>query len=163
MLQLQQLMHKTILTLVSSALLTLSSVTVADISMPDVAKPKGDKCVAPTAEMRVTHFEKVFHQRDETMHQGIRTKTHSLKECINCHVPENTSVRFNTTNGDKKHFCSACHIEVGVTIDCFQCHADRPGNIPERHKLYQAKKSNTSLHAEPAVNSTEPAATGAAP
>ena len=158
MLQLQQLMHKTILAILGSAVLTLSSVALADISMPDVAKPKGEKCVAPTAEMRASHFEKILHQRDKTMHQGIRTKTYSLKECINCHVPENTTVRF----GDDKHFCSACHNQVGVTIDCFQCHADRPGNIPEIHKKAMATLE-TQLNAEDtATTGTEPSATGAA-
>ena len=77
MLQLQQLMHKTILAILSSAVLTLSTVALADISLPDVAKPKGEKCVEPTDEMRARHFEKILHQRDKTMHQGIRTKTHS--------------------------------------------------------------------------------------
>lgn len=153
MLQLQQLMHKTILAILGSAVLTLSTATLADISSPDVAKPKGDKCVAPTAEMRASHFEKILHQRDKTMHQGIRTKTFSFKECINCHVPENTSVRF----GDDKHFCSSCHIQAAVTIDCFQCHADRPGNIPAIHKQAMATPQ-TDLNAE----GTDPSATGAA-
>lgn len=158
MLPLQQLMHKSLLALLGSAILALSSAALADISMPDVAKPKGDKCVAPTAEMRAIHFEKILHQRDDTMHKGIRTKTNSLKECINCHVPENTTVRF----GDDKHFCSACHNQAGVTIDCFQCHADRPGNVPAIHKAWAAKPP---LTAEPAAapTGTEPTATGVAP
>lgn len=158
MLQLQQLMHKTILAILGSAFLTLSSVTLADISMPDVAKPKGEKCVAPTDEMRASHFEKILHQRDKTMHQGIRTKTDSLKECINCHVPENTTVRF----GDDKHFCSACHIQAAVTIDCFQCHADRPGNIPEIHKQAAARNAASLNVDASATTGTEPPATGAA-
>ena len=161
MLPLQQLMHKSLLAILGSALLSLSSIALADISMPDVAKPKGDKCVAPTAEMRAIHFEKILHQRDDTMHKGIRTKTNSLKECINCHVPENTTVRF----GDDKHFCSACHNQAAVTIDCFQCHADRPGNIPAIHKEWAAKNNphpNTETEAA-ATTSTEATATGAAP
>ena len=160
MLPLQQLMHKSILAIIGSAFLTLSSIALADISMPDVAKPKGDKCVAPTDEMRATHFEKILHQRDKTMHQGIRTKTYSLKECINCHVPENTTVRY----GDNKHFCSACHLQAGVTIDCFQCHADRPGQIPDIHKKYTAKLAEAAATPVTAVESTTAApASGAAP
>lgn len=159
MLQLQQLMHKNILAILGGVLLALSSTVMADISMPDVAKPKGEKCVAPTAEMRTSHFEKILHQRDKTMHQGVRTKTFSLKECINCHVPENSTVRF----GDDKHFCSACHNQAAVTIDCFQCHADRPGNIPAIHQQAPATPE-TNLNAEPtAATGTEPTATGAAP
>jgi hypothetical protein len=158
MLPLQQIMPKTILAILGSVLLTLSSVALADI-LPGVAKPRGDKCVAPTDEMRAIHFEKILHQRDDTMHKGIRTKTNSLKECINCHVPENTTVRF----GDDKHFCSSCHNQAAVTIDCFQCHADRPGNIPAIHKAWTAKK-NPHLNTEAtAPTGTEATATGAAP
>ena len=128
MLQLKQLMHKSILAMLGGALLALSSIAFADVAMPDVPKGKGDQCVEPTPEMRKNHMEYILHQRDETMYKGIRTKTHSLKECINCHVPENSDVRF----GDSKHFCSSCHNYAAVSIDCFQCHADRPGNKPKQ-------------------------------
>lgn len=164
--QLQQLMHKNILAILAGMALALSfSVTTparADISMPDVAKPKGEKCVAPTAEMRASHFEKILHQRDQTVHKGVRTKTFSLKECINCHVPENTTVRFS----DDNHFCSACHIQAAVTIDCFQCHADRPGIVPASHKP-AAVSTDVNANAPAAANatavSTKAATTGAAP
>ena len=128
MLQLKQLMHKSLLAIVGSAAIALSSFAVADV-MPDVPEaPKGEQCVEPTPEMRKNHMEYILHQRDKTMHEGIRTKTYSLKECINCHVPENSSARF----GDDKHFCSSCHNFAAVSIDCFQCHADRPGNLPKQ-------------------------------
>lgn len=157
--QLQHFMHQCILAISGGVLLTLSSVVMADISMPDVAKPRGEQCVAPTAEMRVSHFEKILHQRDKTMRQGYRNKTFSLKECINCHVPENSSVRF----GDDKHFCSACHNQAAVTIDCFQCHADRPGSIPAIHQQAPVTP-DISLNADAtAPAGTEPSATGAAP
>ena len=45
-------------------------------------------CVEPTAEMRRNHMNYILHQRDETMHRGIRTKQYSLVECINCHVSD---------------------------------------------------------------------------
>jgi hypothetical protein len=45
-------------------------------------------CVEPTAEMRRNHMEYILHQRDETMHEGIRTRQYSLNECINCHVSD---------------------------------------------------------------------------
>lgn len=159
MLKLQQLMHKNMLAILGSVLLTLSSGVMADINHDDVAKPKGEKCVAPTAEMRTSHFEKILHQRDKTMHQGVRTKTFSLKECINCHVPENSAARF----GDDKHFCSHCHNQAAVTIDCFQCHADRPGNIPAIHQQAPVTPE-TNLNTEAAATTgAETSATGAAP
>lgn len=135
--QLKQLMHKSILATVGSALLALSTVVFADEGekpafMPHVPEPENGttECVQPEDEMKKNHMTYIMHQRDKTMHQGIRTKTYSLKECINCHVPENTSVRF----GNSKHFCSSCHNFAGVTIDCFQCHADRPQGKP-KHSL----------------------------
>ncbi len=79
-------------------------------------------CVEPTDEMRKNHMEYILHQRDETMHRGIRTRLYALEECINCHVPENTTVRSDSSD----HFCSTCHTYASVKIDCFQCHADRP-------------------------------------
>ena len=128
MLQLNQLMHKSLLAIVGSAALALSSFAVADSDLLATAKAKSEQCVEPTDEMRKNHMEYILHQRDKTMHEGIRTKTYSLKECINCHVPENTEARF----GDDKHFCSACHNFAAVSIDCFQCHADKPGNLPKQ-------------------------------
>ncbi|MDH5764822.1 MAG: hypothetical protein OEZ38_02310 [Gammaproteobacteria bacterium] len=122
MLQLKQLMHKSLLAMLGSAALAASSVAVADSALLDIAKAKSDQCVEDTAEMRTNHMEKILHQRDKTMREGIRTKQYSLKECINCHVEENSQARA----GDKDHFCSSCHSYAAVTIDCFQCHADRP-------------------------------------
>lgn len=156
MLQLKQLMHKSVLIVITGVFLGLSSAVTADIK-PEIPKGKGEQCVAPTDEMRSHHFEKILHQRDKTMHQGVRTKTFSLKECINCHVPENSTVRF----GDDQHFCSSCHNYAAVTIDCFQCHADRPGNIPAIHTQYKATP-DTNVNAEASATAETPA-TGAAP
>ena len=80
-------------------------------------------CVEPTADMRANHMEYILHKRDQTMHEGIRTKQHSLVECINCHVsPAPDAPRVSS----EKHFCNSCHTYAAVKIDCFQCHADRP-------------------------------------
>ena len=80
-------------------------------------------CVEPTAEMRANHMEYILDQRDATMHEGIRTKQHSLVECINCHVSDAPDApRYES----EKHFCNSCHTFASVSIDCFQCHADRP-------------------------------------
>jgi hypothetical protein len=82
---------------------------------------KGERCVEDTEFMRRNHMELILHQRDETMHEGIRTKQHSLKNCINCHAsPETNSVLGE--NG----FCVSCHSYASVKIDCFSCHSDKP-------------------------------------
>ena len=74
----------------------------------------------PTEVMRRDHMKMILHQRDETMHQGIRTVKHSLKNCVNCHAdPKTESVLGH--NG----FCESCHTYAAVTMDCFGCHTDK--------------------------------------
>jgi hypothetical protein len=88
----------------------------------DIARP--GKCVEDTATMRRKHPDMLKHQRDLTMHEGIRTQQHSLKECISCHASTKTgSVLGN--NG----FCQSCHEYASVKIDCFNCHASKPKRI----------------------------------
>ena len=82
-------------------------------------------CVEPTAEMRKNHMEYILDQRDATVHEGIRTRQYSLEECINCHVSDAPDA---PRVDSEKHFCNSCHTYAAVSIDCFQCHADRPVN-----------------------------------
>jgi len=65
------------------------------------------------------------HQRDETMHKGIRTKTYSLKNCINCHVTKDDAGK-PVKVSNPKHFCAACHKFAAVKLDCFECHRSTP-------------------------------------
>ncbi len=82
-------------------------------------------CVEPTELMRRAHMELIQHQRDATVHQGIRSTKHSLAECISCHVSKGGSEQFIPINrGDQ--FCGACHAYAAVGLDCFQCHATVP-------------------------------------
>jgi len=87
------------------------------VPMPIHSVTKGEKCVEPTEEMRRNHMEKILHQRDETMHRGIRTTKYSLKNCIDCHADPKT----NSVLG-KDGFCESCHNYASVSIDCFSCH-----------------------------------------
>lgn len=87
--------------------------------------PKGEKCVEATADMRANHMEYLLHKRNETMRQGIRTKKHSLVECIRCHATPNQDGKIVRVS-DEKHFCASCHRAASVKLDCFECHADRP-------------------------------------
>lgn len=93
--------------------------------LPEIVPGKGDKCVEPTDVMRARHMDFILHQRDETMHRGIRTSKHSLKECIECHVQTDDRGKFVPIN-DPKQFCSSCHEYASVRMDCFQCHATTP-------------------------------------
>ena len=85
-----------------------------------INKDRGEQCVEPTAEMRRNHMNYILHQRDETMHRGIRTTKHSLKNCVNCHADTKTGSVLG-----KDGFCASCHHYSAVKIDCFECHTDR--------------------------------------
>jgi hypothetical protein len=85
----------------------------------EIARP--GKCVEDTQIMRRQHPDLLKHQRDLTMHEGIRTRKHSLKECVACHASRKTG----SVLGDKG-FCQSCHAYASVKIDCFSCHASTP-------------------------------------
>jgi hypothetical protein len=85
----------------------------------DIDKP--GKCVEDTATMRREHPDMLRHQRDLTLHEGIRTRKYSLKECVACHA----STKTGSVLGDKG-FCQSCHEYASVKIDCFSCHASKP-------------------------------------
>lgn len=104
----------------ASAVHAADSVKSARVPLPSIQvnKDRGEQCVEPTAEMRRNHMEKILHQRDETMHRGIRTTKHSLKNCIDCHADPKT----NSVLG-KDGFCESCHRYASVGIDCFSCHS----------------------------------------
>lgn len=82
----------------------------------------GDKCVEETSFMRKNHMKLLMHQRDETVHKGIRTTKHSLKNCVNCHA----STKDNNVLGSEEHFCQGCHTYASVKLDCWECHASKP-------------------------------------
>lgn len=106
-------------------LLGLATASIAVAANPDsirtplpivnIAKP--GQCIAETDDMRRNHMEKILHQRDLTMHDGIRTKKQSLSNCIDCHADQET----NSVLG-KEGFCESCHTYSAVSIDCFSCH-----------------------------------------
>ena len=99
-------------------------------------------CVEPTADMRKNHMKYILHQRDETMHQGVRTKQYSLVECINCHVSDAPDA---PRVSSEEHFCNSCHSYAAVSIDCFQCHADRPVKTSGTHAMPAVGKSGSEI------------------
>ena len=116
--------QKNILKGVLISLLFFSAISLADGSK--VPPPNGEQCVEDTEWMRSNHFETVLHQRDETVIHGIRTTKHSLKNCIDCHITPNANGEYARYSNSEEHFCASCHVYAAVSIDCFQCHADRP-------------------------------------
>ena len=93
----------------------------ARVVLPTVKIEKGEQCVEPTDEMRRNHMNMILHQRDRTVHEGIRTVKHSLKNCIDCHANPKT----NSVIG-KDGFCASCHTYAAVSMDCFECHSPSP-------------------------------------
>lgn len=92
---------------------------------PVVPKASGGQCVADAAFMRKNHMKLLGHQRDATVHDGIRPVDRSLKACVACHAVPGADGR-PVTVADPKHFCRACHDFTAVKVDCFECHASRP-------------------------------------
>ena len=91
------------------------------VPKPVINIDKPGKCVEDTATMRREHPDMLKHQRDLTVHDGIRTRAHSLRECVGCHASKETG----TVLGEKG-FCQSCHDYASVKIDCFDCHASKP-------------------------------------
>ena len=89
---------------------------------------KADKlgaCVAPTAFMRRNHFELIKHQRDITVHEGIRKTDNSLAGCVDCHVRKDQA-GVHVAIDAPGEFCAGCHEYTATTLDCFTCHATKP-------------------------------------
>jgi hypothetical protein len=87
------------------------------VPLPVVKIEKGESCVAPVEEMRRNHMQMLFHQRDRTMREGIRSTRFSLKGCVECHAAAKTGSVLGETG-----FCASCHAYASVKIDCFECH-----------------------------------------
>ncbi|MCK4675438.1 MAG: hypothetical protein KAT61_05950 [Gammaproteobacteria bacterium] len=113
----------------------VSTPALAETPFPTVHEPSDEslKCIHPEDEMRRNHMKYILHQRDITMHDGIRTEEDSLAKCINCHVEPDDKGEIADINS-KDHFCNGCHQYAAVQIDCFQCHADRPQKYINRSK-----------------------------
>ena len=83
----------------------------------------GTQCVADPALMRRSHMDFLKHQRDDTVHGGIRGAKFSLKGCIECHA----STQTGSVNQAGTNFCVSCHSYAAVKIDCFGCHTGKTG------------------------------------
>jgi hypothetical protein len=81
----------------------------------------GTQCVAAPDVMRRDHPSLLKHQRNETVHRGVREAQSSLKACIGCHA----SAATGSVAQAKTDFCTSCHSYAAVQIDCFDCHASK--------------------------------------
>ncbi|MDQ1315715.1 MAG: hypothetical protein QG662_1824 [Pseudomonadota bacterium] len=113
---------------------------------------KGERCVEDTAVMRRDHMKLLNRHRDETVVEGVRTKKHSLKECINCHASEATG----SVATAKEDFCVSCHSYAAVKIDCFDCHSTKPQGPMAMHTL-----NAETAHSRPVLAAQQAGGTGA--
>lgn len=95
------------------------------ITEPDRHFSATQECVAPEDEMRRNHMNYILHQRDETVHEGVRTRQFALEECVNCHAAKDEQGEFISIHAPNQ-FCASCHTYASVDIDCFECHATKP-------------------------------------
>jgi predicted CXXCH cytochrome family protein len=144
----------------SSTLTGCSSETEAQ-AVPGSAKAdKLTQCVRPKSYMRRNHMELIKHQRDITVHQGIRATKDSLAGCIACHVKHDAAGEPIPVNA-KGQFCSRCHEYLAVQPDCFGCHS----TVPEGPQPANLEQQWPEVFANPTAETTEPkpAATEPAP
>ncbi len=111
--------------LLAAGLLALSAGALGASVVTEGSKAAGmASCVEPTDVMRRNHMEFLKHQRDETVHNGIRGAKHSLAACVDCHASVTGGVA--KPINEKGQFCAGCHEFTAVSIDCFQCHRKVP-------------------------------------
>ncbi|HUX91814.1 MAG TPA: hypothetical protein VMV48_14105 [Gallionellaceae bacterium] len=89
--------------------------------VPQLDVGKGGQCVEDPKLMRKIHMNLLKHQRDETMHKGIRGQKYSLADCVECHASNKT----NSVLGSNEAFCQGCHTYAAVKLDCFECHTSK--------------------------------------
>lgn len=99
-----------------------STPTSERVPHPTIEPARGGSCVEDIPTIRRNHMFYLKHQRDETVHNGIRGAKYSLQTCISCHASQQT----NSVNASPTNFCISCHNYAAVKIDCFECHATSP-------------------------------------
>jgi hypothetical protein len=93
-------------------------------------------CVAPPGVMRRQHPGMLRHQRELTVHQGMRAMPAALRSCIECHASHDTG----SVLGGSGNFCQGCHEFTGVRLDCFECHssAAKAAELPDEARSAKA-------------------------
>jgi hypothetical protein len=135
------------------ALLLLCGIAVAEEGgalLPLIPLPaEGDECVEPTEVMRRDHMRFLMHQRDETVHRGVRGSKHSLVGCVECHAQRDAGGAAIAVDAEGQ-FCQSCHSFAGVRIDCFGCHAAVPAASRAHMALSEGKSPSALAITHPA-------------
>ncbi len=106
--------------LVGTLVLAVGAVLAADgrVAKPVFKIENPGQCIAPVDDMRRNHMNMLKHQRDKTVHEGIRGAKASLNACIECHASKETG----SVLGSNQNFCQSCHAYAAVKLDCWDCH-----------------------------------------
>jgi cytochrome c553 len=129
------------ITIFLAALLCLSNIAAATEIAPKLDIGRGGHCVEDPKFMRLNHMKLMVHQRDETVHQGMRGGKYSLAECVNCHA----STKNESVLGSNENFCQGCHAYAAVKIDCFECHSSKRRTVASN----DASHNDSYSHAKP--------------
>jgi nitrate reductase gamma subunit len=70
------------------------------------------------------HPNFLMHKRGVVVYSGVRSTDESIERCVTCHVVKEGGQPVDFEN--PKHFCTSCHEQAAVTIDCFECHNSKP-------------------------------------
>jgi hypothetical protein len=114
--------------LVGAALVASAGLVAADKNWKQNGNSKAtglEQCVRPTPEIRRYHMALLKHQRDVTVHQGVRKTADALAGCIDCHTNRDGQGKPVPVNAQGQ-FCQSCHAFTAVHLDCFQCHSTVP-------------------------------------
>jgi hypothetical protein len=111
--------------LLGATTLCIPGAVSGDVAKPKIPSARGEQCVEPIDIMRRDHFDFMKHDRDKTVHEGVRSIQHSLAGCIDCHASRDAGGQFISINAEGQ-FCQTCHSYAAVKIDCFTCHAAVP-------------------------------------
>ncbi len=116
----------TVRLIVAGALAILATATQGESAVIEGSKAASmESCVAPTAEMRRYHMDYLKHDRDRTVHMGVRGIKNSLSGCVDCHAARDQDGDYKPVNGESQ-FCAGCHSFMAVRLACFQCHRGTP-------------------------------------
>jgi hypothetical protein len=90
---------------------------------PDLARPAGERCVAPVEYMRASHMTLLAQWRDRVVRDGVRAEIGAAGRAVTMSL---TGTCLGTCHADKAAFCDRCHAYAAVTPTCWTCHVTPP-------------------------------------
>jgi hypothetical protein len=123
----------TILLLLSVGPAWVASVHARISGTPPMFANQGP-CVEPRAAMLREHPKILNQWREQAVRHGVRQYRSSDGQtfpaslnggCLHCHQ-------------SAPGFCTRCHAEVGISLNCWSCHKDSPDELPSLTRSQQS-------------------------